>query len=201
MKKTIIIFLLLYIKIGFSQDKTNTINSIEIHSIDSNFYFPVWEVKNENLYSMFDRIIEKNNKCLKKKKWDFVGNDYFFKISIFSYPNISDTCSTYKIKIIAYAGTSLIETFLMSYGNFSYDKGPYSGVIIYKNNIFMIWNNPKVNNNVSFISKTNNFHKVLIQNKSYINFDSDKSVTVYKFEYEYLYKNGNFRLIKKGCCP
>lgn len=200
MKKLVFIIWIMYSGVGFTQNSNLKNEFTGYTSKDSIYFFPVWEVKNDKLYSVFDKIIEKNKKCLKRKKWSQVDNDYFFKMGVYNHSNANDSCNTFEVNITVYAGTQLIEFFIMSAG-----KNPknevFSGVIKYKGEIFMILNNPSVNYMLSFISKTNKTDEVLIKDKSYINIKKDETVSVYKLEYVYLYKNGNFKLIKKGCCP
>lgn len=194
MKNIILISLLLNSIWGISQNNNSRQKYCDSIAKDSILYFPVWEIKNEKLFPIFDKIIEKNRKCLKKKKWEEVGADYFYQISIFNYPNKNDSNNSYKITINLTAGTELIKTFtLLVAPKFSY----YSGLILYKNEVFMIVNNPKVMNSISFISKTNQTSGIKIGNKNYIKDD----FTVYKLKYDLIYKDDDFKILKKSCCP
>jgi hypothetical protein len=160
-------------------------------------YFPVWEIKNEKLCPILDAMIQKNKKCLKKKKWESIRENYFFQISIHNYPNREDTGSVYQISIHPYADFNLIKTFTIMVGCHDPSISFYSGLILYKNEVFMIANNPRVMNKIPFISKTNKVYGMRTANKKCITND----FPYYNLKYEMIYKDDDFKITKKSCCP
>jgi len=197
MKKIILISLLLQSIWGISQNNNSRQKYCDSIAKDSILYFPVWEIKNEKLFPIFDNIIEKNKKCLKKKKWESIRDNYFFQISIHNYPNSEDTNSIYQISIYPHADFDLIKTFTMMVDSHDPNLSFYSGLILYKNEVFMIVNNPRVMNKIPFISKTNKVYGVKTVNKKYITND----FSLYDLNYKIIYKDEDFKITKKSCCP
>lgn len=196
MKKIILISLLLHSIWGISQNNNSSQNYCDSIAKDSIMYFPVWEIINEKLFPIFDNIIEKNKKCLKKKKWESIIDNYFFQISIHNYPNREDTNNIYQISIRPYADFDLIKTFSIMAGCNNHALNFYSGLILYKNEVFMIANNPRVMNKIPFISKTNKVYGVNTKNKQIITND----FPYYYLKFNIIYNDGDFKT-KKSCCP
>ncbi len=197
MKKIILISLLLHSIWAISQNNISSKKYYNCIAKDSIMQFPVWRIKNEKLFLIFDNIIEKNNKCLKNKKWESIGDNYFFEIKISNYPDIEDTNYTYQISINSVINFDNIKTFTamnhIQDTNFHY----YCGLILHKNKVFMIVNNPKEMNNVPFFFKTNAFYDLNYANQThFINI-----FPRYVLNYKILFRDGDFKIIKKSGCP
>ena len=189
MKKiSIIIIFVLVFGISFCQ-----VN----HSKDTIFYYSLWKINNEKIYNIFDDIIEKNSKCLKKKQWEKARNSYYFEFNIIYDKN------ELKITIFSVADKGSMYSFMDLTKNNSLNEN--FGVIIYKNELFMGMKSPNISSDMfeTFFKKTDEQYGVYSDKEDgsgiIIN-DKKCTITFFGVMQKYLIKKNKFVLIDMYNC-
>lgn len=173
-----------------AQNKISSINNYEKIEKDSVFYFQLYSIKETQFNDLFDNIILKNIKCLKKHKWECVGNNYFFTLIFFKTES-----GDLGIELAAISNTSVIKTNLLAY-LWHPEYEVYSGIINYKNYKFLISNPNKISTDM-YLSKMNGLEGIRIIYPDCVHYEKDGTVSSHKIKHSYIFKNNTFKQIKE----